>query len=122
MRQSSISSAKKAISDPRYSQAIRYALQSWNGPEFVYDEDGRKIRVWGDRFEDPTTYDDVRDWLRGQRVVEDLRDGLEFVRDTFIQRMVKEDQLRKINGMWWITKKAADKYGLEPVMGCAFPE
>lgn len=114
--------ACNAVSNTRYGAAIRKAMMAFHGPRFEIDADGRKIRLWGDGYEDWVTDDDVRAWLVGLRVVEDLRDGLEFVRQSYIDKMVKDDMLRKVGPHWWITRKCADRFKLPKVMGCDFPK
>jgi hypothetical protein len=56
-------------------------------------------------------------------VIEDLREGLEFVREGYIQSMIVKGFLRKdpAASYYWITAKAAERFKLEPVMGCKFP-
>jgi hypothetical protein len=115
--------AAAAASDPRYALALQWARIKMLGPQFEFDDEGRKIRLWsGNTHIDCVTNDDVRAWLIGLRVVEDLRDGLEFVRQSYIDGMVKSDLLRKVGPHWWITRKCAERYDLPKVMGCAFPK
>ena len=66
----------------------------------------------------------MRAWLRGKRVIEDLRTGLEYVREGYITTMIREGYLRPDlhAGFYWITAKAAEKFGLELVLGKAFPK
>ncbi len=91
--------------------------------EYIEDADGFLIRQWRDPNEDWTRPEDVRAWLRGKRVIEDLRTGLEHCRPGFITAMVKGGFLRPdmCGHFWWITRKCAAKYKLEKVLGCEFP-
>ena len=112
-----------AVNDARYGRAIRIASQAFHGPEFVEADDGQRIRIWGDGMEDWVTPDDVRAWLKGNRVVE-LREGLEFVRENYITGTGRDQSPRKDRnggGFYWITAKAAEKCDLDRVMGCEFP-
>jgi hypothetical protein len=115
--------ASNAAHDPRYARAIRVAMQALHGPQYEEDEEGRRIRVWGVAMEDWVTDDDVRSWLLNTRAVEDLRDGLEFVRETYIKTMVRDGYLRKDPqaAYYWVTAKAAERFKLPRVMGCEFP-
>jgi hypothetical protein len=116
--------ASIASQNTRYSTALRLASQAWSGPKFEEDAEGRRIRIWGNGYEDWVRDEDVRNWLLGLRVVEDLRDGLEFCREAYIANMVKQDYLRldPTTGFYWITAKAAERYGLPKVMGRKFPK
>lgn len=116
--------AANASQSPRFAQAMRIAMQALNGPQFIEDEDGRRIRLWGNGYEDWVRPDDVRAWLLGLRVVEDLRDGLEFCRQGFIEKMVKDGHLRRdrTSGFYWITAACAEKYDLPKVLGKDFPK
>lgn len=113
--------AKNAVNDARYGRALRLAKMAWSGPEFIEDEDGFRIRVWGDPNEDWTKDSDVRAWLVGKRAIEDLREGLEFVRESYVQSMIKQGFLKKDGPLYWITAKAAARFDLPRVMGRAFP-
>ena len=116
--------ACNAVNNERYGRAIRIATQAILGPQFIEEADGTRVRVWGNGMEDWVRAEDVRSWLLGLRVVE-LRDGLEFVREDYIKMMVREDFLRKDRNrgaFYWITRKAAEKWRLPRVMGCAFPK
>lgn len=116
--------ACNAVNSARYAEAFRIHSQGLQGVQFTEDEDGRRIRIWGNGYEDYVTDDDVRAWLKGLRVVEDLRDGLEFVREGYIKSMVKDGHLRldPATGVYWITAKAAEKFKLPKVLGRAFPK
>lgn len=108
---------------PHYARAVRILLQS-AGPQYQEDKEGRRIRIWGDPNEDWVKPSDVRQWLTGQRVVDDLRDGLEYVRESYLTTMVREGYLRKDPQApyYWVTAKAAEKFNLPRVNGAAFPE
>src|SRR5438046_431328 len=94
--------------------------------EHIEDADGYRIRVWGDPNEDWVKPTDVRAWLRGKRVIEadELRSGLEYVRESYISMMIRDGYLRPdlASGFYWITEKAAERFGLERVLGKAFPK
>ncbi len=114
--------ASVAINNVRYSAALRIASQAWNGTQYTEDGDGFRIRVWGNGYEDWVTDDDVRNWLKGVRVIEDLRSGLEFCREGYIKNMIRDGYLRQdASGLWWVTAEAAEKFSLPKVMGRAFP-
>jgi hypothetical protein len=115
--------ACNAVSNDRYGRALRIASMAILGPQFIEDDEGNRVRVWGDGMEDWVTADDVRSWLLGNRVVE-LREGLEFVREDYVKMMVREGYLRKDarGSLYWVTEKAAWKWDLPKVMGCAFPK
>lgn len=113
--------AKNAISDRRYSEAIRRANLAFRRPTYIEDENGFRIRVWGDGSFDYVKDEDVRAWLLGNRVIEDLRSGLEFVRETYIRKLVAEGYLRADGYFYWVTRKAAKRFNLPRVMGCEFP-
>jgi hypothetical protein len=112
-----------AGSNERFARAFRIASRQISGPTFIEETDGQKVRQWGDGMEEWVTNDDVRAWLLGLRVVE-LRDGLEFVRETYIHNvLVREGYLRKdrTGSFYWITAKAAARFDLPKVLGCDFP-
>lgn len=112
--------AKNAIRDRRYSEAIQRANLAFKKPEYIEDENGFRVRVWGDGSFDYVKDEDVRAWLVGNRVIEDLRSGLEFVRESYIRKLVAEGYLRRSGPLYWVTQKAADRFRLPPVMGCEF--
>lgn len=116
--------ASNAANSPRYSAAFRIISQGLQGVQFTEDADGRRIRIWGNGYEDWVRDEDVRAWLVGLRVVEDLRDGLEYVREVYIKNMVRDGYLRfdATAGVYWITAKAAEKFDLPKVLGRAFPK
>lgn len=116
--------AANPVTSARFSAAFRIANQNLQGVQFTEDADGFRVRVWGDWKEDWVKVEDVREWLLGLRVVEDLRTGLEFCRETYIKDMVKGDYLRfdPTAGVYWITAKAAEKFDLPKVMNRAFPK
>lgn len=118
-RKQKISLAKNAVNDRRFGRAVRIALHAWKGPQFE-EIDGCKVRIWGDPNEDWTRDSDVRAWLLNLRAVEDLREGLEFVRESYLQSMVKQGFLKKDGPLWWVTQKAADRFNLPKVMGKEF--
>lgn len=93
--------------------------------QYTEDEHGNLVRVWGHPDEDWTRPEDVRAWLRGKRVIEDLASGLEHVRPGYITMLVKDGYLRPdlVADFFWITKKCADRFGLErPKHMPPFPE
>jgi len=116
--------AANAAQSPRFAAAMRIAMQNLNGPQFIEDEDGFRIRQWGNGYEDWVRDEDVRTWLLGLRVVEDLRSGLEFCREGYIRNMVRDGYLRldPTSGFYWVTAKAAERYNLPRVMGKDFPK
>ena len=116
--------ASNAASDERFARAFRIASRTLAGTKFE-EIDGFRVRQWGDGMEDWVTPEDVRAWLLGLRVVEDLRTGLEFVRETYIHNvLIREGYLRKdeTTGLYWITKKAAQRFDLPKVLGRDFPK
>ncbi len=102
----------------------RAARILFNSTQYVEDEQGYRIRIWGNGNEDWVRDSDVRAWLRGKRVIEDLRTGLEYIREGYIAGMIKAGYLRPDMhaGFYWITAKAAERFGLERVLGKAFPK
>jgi hypothetical protein len=114
--------AKNAIQSDRFAGVLARANQAYKRPEYIEDQDGNRIRIWGDGMVDWVKDEDVRSWLLGLRVIEDLNSGLEFVRESYIKSMVAQGYLRKINGWYWVTRKAADRFNLPKVMGCDFPK
>lgn len=94
-----------------------------NKPTYIEDEDGFRIRQWGNSNYDYVRDEDVGAWLRNVRVVEDLRSGLEFVRQSYIDMMIRQDYLRwdTKHKFYWVTAKAALRYNLKKVINCDFP-
>lgn len=117
-------SQRASNADARFSSAVGIAARHIQAVQFTEDEDGRRIRIWGNGYEDWVRDEDVRAWLKGKRVVEDLRDGLEYVREAYIKNMVRDGYLRfdATAGVYWITAKAAEKFNLPKVLGRAFPQ
>ena len=113
---------RRSAEAARFGPAMRTLSRS-TGPTFEVAEDGQKVRVWGNPYEDYVTDADVRQWLLGRRVVE-LREGLEFVRESYLHAMIKKGWLRKdaAGPFYWITEAAAEKFQLLRVLGCKFPE
>jgi hypothetical protein len=114
--------AKNAVNDARYLAAVKRSNIHFKKREYLEDKEGNRVRVWGDCDHDFVTDADVKTWLKGNRVIEDLRSGLEYVREGYIKMMVREDYLRYMHGYYWITQKAADRWHLEKVLGCKFPK
>lgn len=112
-----------AARSDRYATALRLASQAWSRIKYEEDAGGRRRRIWGNGYEDYVTDDDVRAWLKGLRVVEDLDDGLEFVRPGYIQAMIQKGWLRRSSSSpyYVITEACAQRFALAPVMGKAFP-
>ena len=106
-----------------FAHAMAVATAAMGGPVYQENKDGSRVRLWRDGRVEPVTKDDGRAWLLGQRVVE-LTEGLEFVRDTYIQGMIKTGMLRKDArfSFYWITAKGAEYFDLPRVMGCKFPD
>lgn len=119
--------ACNAVNSGHYARALRIASQTLSGPQFEIVDNGdfeRRIRIWGNPYEDYVTDDDVRAWLLNARVV-DVADGLEFVRDSYIQPMIRDGYLRKdAHGatFYWVTAKAGERWKLPKVLGCEFPK
>ena len=110
-------SAKTAATTGRYAEA----LAIFNArPTFVEDADGYRIRVWSDQ--DISSNDNVTRWLKGVKVVEDLREGLEYVKQSTIDRLIKEGSLRKVGLFYWVTADAAVKYSLPRIPHHKFPK
>lgn len=113
----------EAPNDDRMRHAVKIANTKFQKPE--YDEDpktGQKIRKWRDT--EDVSDKDIKQWLTGNRVIEDLKDGLEYVRPQTIQKLVDDGLLKKDPkaNYYWVTKEAADKFDLKPVMDKKFPK
>ncbi len=114
--------ADRTCYDRRIAKAYNGAFSNVLGHDFRIDEKtGRKIRVF--TREHWCGSEDVRRWLLNNRVVE-IDDALEHISDSVLRWMIRDCYLREDGngaGYFWITRKAADKYDLPPVLGRAFP-
>src|SRR5262249_46895902 len=81
----------KAVDNKAFSRSLRIASQAWFGTQYEETRDGYRVRIWGDPNEDWVKKEDVRAWLTGVRVIDDLREGLEFVRESYIKTMISND-------------------------------
>ncbi len=108
--------------DRRIAKAYNGAFSNVLGQNFRIDEKtGRKIRVF--TREHWCGSEAVRRWLLNNRVVE-IDDALEHISDGVLRWLIRDGYLRADGngaGYFWITRKAAEKYDLPPVLGCAFP-
>lgn len=108
--------------DRRIAKAYNGAFSNVLGHDFRIDEKtGRKIRIFTrDHWCGP---EEVRRWLLNNRTVE-IEDALEHISDGVLRWLIRDGYLRADGngaGYFWITRKAAEKYDLPPVLGCAFP-
>lgn len=113
--------ARRELDQARFSVTIR-AL--FHRRTYVQTEDGFRVRVFGDDAYDRTSDEDVRQWLLGKRYVEDLREGLEYVRPAYVKEMVRKGWLREdpvAGGTYAVTAACSERFRLPPVMGCKFP-
>ena len=108
--------------DRRIARAYNGAFSNLLGQDFRIDEKtGRKIRVFTP--EHWCGSEEVRRWLLNNRVIE-IEDALEHISDSVLRWLIRDAYLRADGtgaGYFWITRKAADKYDLPPVLGRAFP-
>ncbi len=113
--------AQRTRYDRRIAKAYNGAYTNFLGDKLRIDKKtGRKIRVF--TREHWCGPEEVRRWLLDTRIV-DIEDALEHVSEGVLRWLIRDGYLRKdpAAGYFWITRKAADKYDLPPVLGCAFP-
>ena len=108
--------------DRRIAKAYNGAFSNLLGHDFRIDQKtGRKIRIF--TREHWCGPEDVRRWLLNNRVIE-IDDALEHISDGVLRWLIRDGYLRAHGngaGYFWITRKAAEKYDLPPVLGRAFP-